>query len=107
MPKYIPLTSTVQVDELVRESEDRPVAFFKHSTTCSISSLAKARLDRAVGGADAEVYLLDLLRFRQVSDYLAEVSGVRHESPQLLVFRGGEVVYEGSHLDIDASNVLG
>ena len=106
MPRYIPLTSTEQVDAVLRDSGEQPVAFFKHSTTCSISSLAKARLDRALVDEDVDVYVLDLLRFRSVSSYLAELSGVRHESPQLLVFKGGQVVYDGSHLDIEPHYVL-
>ena len=47
-----------------------------------------------------DYYLLDLLRHRDVSNAIAEKFGIRHESPQVLVIRDGEVVAHASHFDI-------
>ncbi len=98
-----PLSSTLDVDALAEASFDQPQIIFKHSITCSISAMAKSRVDRALRGdkLTQPVHVLDLLRHRDVSDYIATKFGVRHESPQLIVVDRGEPAYVATHLDID------
>jgi bacillithiol system protein YtxJ len=64
--------------------------------------MAKARLERDWHFSDEtiEPYYLDLLSFRSVSQAVAEKFYVSHESPQVLLIRGGECTYDASHLDI-------
>jgi bacillithiol system protein YtxJ len=97
------LISVEQLDALLAESTTQPVAIFKHSTRCSISATAKARLERQWVGAvgeDVKLYLLDLLRYRPISNDVATHLRVSHESPQLLLIQNGVCTYDGSHLDI-------
>lgn len=98
-----PLTSVEQLDEVIQESKSTPVVIFKHSTACSISSTAKSRLERQWQGAGLDhvkPYYLDLLSYRPVSNEIAEVLHVRHESPQLLLIQDGMCTYDASHLSI-------
>jgi len=99
------LTSTAQLEEIVEESKNAPVVIFKHSTSCSISATAKSRLERQIqNNADLEnvkFYYLDLLSYRPVSNEVAEVFQVRHESPQLLLIQDGMCTYDASHLGIN------
>ncbi|MBU3677911.1 MAG: DUF2847 family protein, partial [Chitinophagaceae bacterium] len=44
---WINLTDIAQLDRVVEDSTHKPVLLFKHSTRCSISDMAKARLDRS------------------------------------------------------------
>ncbi len=37
---------------------------------------------------------------RALSNHIAETLGVRHETPQVLLVKGGEVFYHASHFDI-------
>ncbi len=84
---------------------DEPLfAVFKHSTRCSISDMAKNRLERE-WKLDLPIYYLDLLEHRDVSNLIAELSGIEHQSPQLLVFRFGKVIYHASHNSIDVNEV--
>ena len=103
MASYQILCTTQEVDELIAASHTNPVVIFKHSTTCPISSLAKARVDKALRTEqiDYPVYLLDLLRYRTVSNYIAEELQVRHESPQAIVIRAGKAGHVATHLNID------
>lgn len=103
MSNYLPLSRPSDVDAAIDASHAAPIAILKHSTSCSISHLAKARVDRSLRGDELglPVYLVDLLQHRDVSDYIAERLGVRHESPQILVVGAGELRYSASHLDID------
>ena len=51
------------------------------------------------------VYFLDLLQHRNISNTIAEKFKVHHESPQLLLIKDGECIYETTHGDISAEEV--
>ncbi|MCX2742032.1 bacillithiol system redox-active protein YtxJ [Pontibacter anaerobius] len=98
-----PLTSVDQLEEIMDESKNTPVVIFKHSTACSISSTAKSRLERQWAGAGIDhvkPYYLDLISYRPVSNEVAELLQVRHQSPQLLLVQDGVCTYDASHLGI-------
>jgi len=75
----------------------RPQVIFKNSTRCSVSSGALSRLNRNDDPENADFYLLDLIRYRHISNEIAEQFGITHESPQLLLIWQGKVVYHESH----------
>ncbi len=103
-----PLTSTEQLERVIEESKSTPVVIFKHSTTCSISATAKSRLERQwqdAGLDHVKPYYLDLLSYRPVSNEIAEVLQVRHESPQLLLVEDGVCTYNASHLGISVDSL--
>ena len=77
---------------------------FKHSTRCSISLMAKRKFEFEWDSLPAEtpVYFLDLINHRSISNTIAELFEVHHESPQLLLIKDGECVYETSHGEISA-----
>lgn len=108
MIPWQPLTQAEQLQDIVRESHEKPVLIFKHSTTCSISAAAKGKMERQwadAGLTDTKLYYLDLLRFRPISTEIAQKFGVRHESPQLLLIKDGECQYNASHMGIRLSDV--
>jgi bacillithiol system protein YtxJ len=106
---WLPLNQPEQLTDIVRESHEHPVLIFKHSTTCSISATAKAKLERqwpdANLPADTPLYYLDLLRFRPISAQIAQEFGVQHESPQLLLIQNGKCTYHASHMGIRLADV--
>jgi bacillithiol system protein YtxJ len=55
--------------------------------------------------ANAEVYLLDLITYRSVSNLIAERLSVIHQSPQALLIKDGKCIYYASHEDINASYI--
>jgi len=59
---WLPLTDISQLDEIVKKSQDQTVAIFKHSTRCSISTMAKKTLERDWDAEGLPVYFL-ILRF--------------------------------------------
>ena len=95
------------LEALTKTSEEKPVIIFKHSTSCSISAMAKNRLERnwQVPADKADVYYLDLIAFRNVSNKIAEKFSVMHASPQVLVIKNGEAVYDNSHYGIEAGEI--
>lgn len=101
------LSSIEQLNELVLSAQDKPVVIFKHSTRCGISSMAWKSFQSNWTSEDtlADVYLLDLLNHRDVSSEIALVTGVFHQSPQAIVLKGTEVIYEATHSAIDATQI--
>ncbi len=100
------LREEADLQEIIEKSATRAQVIFKHSTRCSISSVAKSRLDRAATPQNADFYYLDLINFRSLSQKIAEVFQVYHESPQVLVIRNGECVYDESHMGIMMDEIL-
>lgn len=101
------INNSRQISGIIESSYNRPQIIFKHSTTCPISSIAKRRLDSNIGDLEiADLYYLDLLSYRSVSNDIAEQLGVHHESPQVIVIHKGETSYEESHLDISVEDLL-
>lgn len=108
---WLPLESISQIDEIITQSEHsdkNAVLIFKHSTICSISSMALSRLERKwdVHTDTIPAYFLDLRKFREVSDYLEKKFDVKHESPQVLLIKNGKCVFDTSHNSIAADFIL-
>lgn len=94
-----------ELDEIIRKSETKPQVIFKHSTRCSISSVAKGRLERSKMPPGADFYYLDLINYRNISNKIAQVFNVHHESPQVLVVKNGACVYDESHMGINMGDI--
>lgn len=91
--------------EIKKRSVDNPQVIFKHSTRCSISSMAKNRLERAAPAQNVEFNLLDLIKHRELSQKIADDFSVEHESPQILFIKNGECVYDESHSGISMDEI--
>lgn len=102
---WIPLTDEKQLDEVVVNSNTVPQVIFKHSTRCSISSMAKNRLDKKNAPHGINFYFLDLIKYRNLSNKIAREFGVTHQSPQVLIIENGKCVYNESHSGIDFGEI--
>jgi bacillithiol system protein YtxJ len=99
------LNDTAQLEEIKKRSFEKTQVIFKHSTRCSISSVAKSRLEKAQAPENIDFYYLDLISYRNISNEVAEKFDVFHESPQVLVIRNGECVYDESHMSISMNEI--
>lgn len=100
------LTDLGQLNEIMSLSNESPVAIFKHSTRCSVSRMALKQFENEFDSSDKVTpYFLDLIAYRDVSNEIANLFGVQHQSPQLILIKEGKAIYNASHSDIDA-NVL-
>lgn len=103
------LTTAAQIDEIKALSAQKPVFIFKHSTSCSISSMSLNRLQRNWKEEDVDKmtpYYLDLLAYRALSNQVATDFGVPHESPQVIVIHCGKAVYHESHYGISYATLM-
>ncbi len=53
-----------------------------------------------------DVHYLDLILHRDVSAEIAQMFGVHHESPQVILLQNGKSMLDLSHYDIDAQSIL-
>jgi bacillithiol system protein YtxJ len=103
-----PLTSIEQFDQICSDSSERVYLIFKHSTRCSISSMAKNRLEKK-WRENIPVYkllYLDLISFRELSSYIAEKLAVHHESPQIIIISNQKAIYHVSHNSISVDQIV-
>ncbi len=95
-----PINTLAQLELIKAASFTTPQVIFKHSTTCSISRMALDRFERAEAPDNADFHYLDLLNFRPISNAIAELFQVHHESPQVILIKNGECIYDESHYGI-------
>lgn len=105
---WIFLTSVDQLEEIERKSFKKPQIIFKHSTRCSISSISMNKFVKNynIAQQDADLYYLDLLNYREVSNEVGYKFQIQHQSPQVIVVKGGAAVYDASHYAIQTHKIL-
>lgn len=103
----LPLQTPSDLDAAVQTSAAQPVVIFKHSLTCGTSAMAAEEVEDLVSAAvaDLPVYILTIQRARDLSWEIERRFGVRHESPQVLVLRDGQVVWHASHFRVTADAI--
>ncbi len=95
-----PITTIDQLEQIKSASFTKPQVIFKHSTTCSISRMALDRFERADAPENVDFHYLDLLNYRSISNAIADYFQVHHESPQVILVKQGECIYDESHYGI-------
>jgi bacillithiol system protein YtxJ len=89
------------LDEIFERSKTAPVILFKHSITCPISSGAYEEMSRL----SVPVSLIIVQKARELSREIESRTGIRHESPQVIILRDGKAVWSASHWDISSTDV--
>lgn len=96
------------IDIIIEASKEKPVLIFKHSTRCSISSMALNRLTSSWNEEEMAAlspYFLDLISYRGISQKIAEVFNTPHQSPQILLIKDGKSIYDSSHMGISYNDL--
>lgn len=103
--ELIELTDIAALQTILDASKEATQIIFKHSTTCSISSVALNRFKKSDNPPNADYYIVDVKKQRDISNAIAEMLHVQHESPQVVVIKNGEAIYNESHLNIDIDEI--
>ena len=94
------------LEQITKLSKEKPQVIFKHSTRCSISSMAKSRLERAEQPEGIDFNYLDLIAHRDISTKIADDFDIEHASPQVLIIKDGKCIYDESHSAISMDEIL-
>ncbi|QRM90875.1 bacillithiol system redox-active protein YtxJ [Lacinutrix sp. WUR7] len=108
---WIPLNDMQQLQFMEEKSKTKTQVIFKHSTRCGISRMVMNQFVAMYNltEKDLDLYYLDLLNYREISNEVGVKFMVMHESPQLIVIKNGNVVNYASHggiNDIDLSKFV-
>jgi bacillithiol system protein YtxJ len=108
MPHLTHLSDLDMLEAAIAESAERPVLLFKHSRTCGISCEALDELQAHVAEQSGEPVgasykVITVQSHRRLSDSAAERLGIRHETPQAILLKGGRPVWNASHFRITAA----
>jgi bacillithiol system protein YtxJ len=77
---------------------------FKHSPLCIVSAFAREQVERfARSTPSMPIVVVDVIRRRPLSERIARQTGVRHESPQVLLVSNGQVRWHASHAGVTAA----
>jgi bacillithiol system protein YtxJ len=99
--RFVPVADLAALDDLLAPEREGPTLLFLHDPGCPVSAAAHRRVAR-LGG---EVPLVDVCRQKDLSRAIEARTGVRHESPQALVLRGGRAVWSASHRAVTAEAI--
>lgn len=105
MINWIPLETEDQIEYI--KSNNQAAVIFKHSTRCNISNMVMRYFEKEWKQLeDVQLYYLDLIANRSISNKVAEEFQVHHESPQVIVVKNGECILDASHSDVSASEIM-
>jgi bacillithiol system protein YtxJ len=84
-------------------SKKAPVLIFKHSTSCEVSGGAYRRTaawltdEISDNEIKPQVFLVKVIEHKPISEFIAKQTGVKHESPQMILLHDGKAVWNTSH----------
>ncbi len=98
---FINLDSITKLDDLIKLSSEKPVVLFKHSITCPISTDASNQMSIV----DGDVNIVIVQTSREISNTIAERTNIQHQSPQVIILKDGNPIFNASHYDITADKI--
>ncbi|WP_026908795.1 bacillithiol system redox-active protein YtxJ [Paucisalibacillus globulus] len=103
MEKIIEILNHQDLEDAMETSANKPILLFKHSTSCSNSARALKQYQEFLENSDEEKigsYLVKVQKTRVVSNQIEADTGVKHESPQIFLFKDKKVLWHTSHSKI-------
>lgn len=93
------IESVEDFEELLTKHDE--FLLVKNSLTCPISQAGFEEYQKfAEKHHDFPTYHLHVQEARPLSNYIAETFSIKHETPQALLFKGKEIVWNASHRKI-------
>ena len=99
--QFSPLADVEALDDWFARSVDQRAVLFLHDPSCPISRSAYRQMSRL----DAQIALIDVRTGRLLSRAVEGRTGLRHESPQVIVLKHGQPMWSASHFAITADAV--
>jgi bacillithiol system protein YtxJ len=108
MADWKEVTTIEEWNQLLEQSENRPFVILKHSTACPVSASALEEFEtylRNEKSADVEYSMVKVIESRPVSNQIAEDLDLKHASPQIIMVKNKEKVWNTSHWSITAKHI--
>ncbi|MEP0987248.1 bacillithiol system redox-active protein YtxJ [Ekhidna sp.] len=101
------LSTLAEFDQIVENSKEKPALIFKHrpSSTESTHALEQLERDWTISPEDLDLYMLDVMKEKNISEAVTESAGVINEYPQVLLFADGVTMYDESREMISVKKI--
>ena len=90
-----------ELDDWFERSQSEDVVLFLHDYWCPVSSHAHGELSKL----ESEIALIDVAQHRNLTASVQERTGVKHESPQVIILRAAKARWAASHYRITSDAV--
>ncbi|WP_439557566.1 bacillithiol system redox-active protein YtxJ [Dyadobacter sp.] len=104
---WIAINSEEEVQKIHHSGEYSII--YKHSPRCMTSLMAYRQLKMDVSASpeiSTPIYIVDVISNRKESMAIADSFRVQHQSPQILVVKNGECIYDASHEAVSLRDTL-
>jgi len=98
-PVLVPLTTPDEVETFLAEN---PLSGVFKAGTCHKTMQGFGVLETFLKDHDLPVGFIRVVDWRPASNHVAARTGIQHQSPQLIVFKDGEPVFDVDNWDITA-----
>jgi bacillithiol system protein YtxJ len=98
---FVEIASIEALDAFMSKANGSVAMLFKHSNLCGVSARAYGELS----SLDLPVGLIVVQEARNVSDEIEKRWQIGHETPQVLIVRDDDVLWNASHFDVKAATV--
>lgn len=92
--------------QMLELSKSEPVLIFKHSTSCNISSNLLAEVEGFLSQhRNVPFGTIHVVEDRNLSAVIADHTGIRHQSPQMIAIANEVPIWYTSHWSIDLNEL--
>jgi len=97
-----------EIETILDKSNECPQIIYKHSHRCGVCATAKKQIEDSIEEINelADLNFVDVVSQREISNHIASQLNIRHESPQVIIINNENVLWEGSHWEINGENIL-
>ncbi|MEQ6168954.1 MULTISPECIES: monothiol bacilliredoxin BrxC family protein [unclassified Ekhidna] len=101
------LNTREEFNRLVEDSREKPALIFKHRPSSPESTQALEKLERewTISPENLDLYMLDVMKDKDVNEAVTEMAGVINEYPQVLLFADGVTMYDESREMINVKKI--
>jgi len=102
------ISTESELVRVIEQSHSKPQIIYKHSTICSFSRMAQSELMASSEEIEqkADSNYLGVIESRPISNKVSSELQVRHESPQVIIIKNGEAVWDTSHGGVRGNAIL-
>ncbi|WP_159883606.1 bacillithiol system redox-active protein YtxJ [Paenibacillus puerhi] len=100
MASWKEISTNEEWEQALQNSDNKALVVLKHSTACPVSFNALQEYEAYLGkspNTEVDYLLVKVIESRPVSNQIAEDTGVKHASPQVLYVKNKETVWNTSH----------
>ncbi len=101
------LSTIEEFNRLVERSKEKPALVFKHRPSSPESMLAMETLERdwTISPENLDLYMIDVMKDKEVTEAVTDMAGVMNEYPQVLLFADGVTMYDESREMISVKKI--